>query len=85
MIQEIPQDTSPQINKKKLFVGLIHHVIQTRQTIEIKSEKWSEAKQFLSRYSGLSNLSNWSKNPDQPLKYVRKINHGKSDGKYIKK
>lgn len=80
MIQEIPQDTSPQINKKKLFVGLIHHVIQTRQTIEIKSEKWSEAKQFLSRYSGLSNLSNWSKNPDQPLKYVRKINHGKSDG-----
>lgn len=81
IIQEIPQDTSPQINKKKLFVGLIHHVIQTRQTIEIKSEKWSEAKQFLSRYSGLSNLSNWSKNPDQPLKNVRKINHGKSDGK----
>lgn len=81
MIQEIPQDTSPQINKKKLLVGLIHHVIQTRQTIEVKSEKWSEAKQFLSRYCGLSNLSNWSKNPDQPLKNVRKIKHGKSDGK----
>ena len=51
MIQEIPQDTSPQINKKILFVGLIHHVIQTRQTIEIKGEKWSKAKQFLSGYS----------------------------------
>lgn len=78
--KKYPKILHPKINKKKLFVGLIHHVIQTRQTIEIKSEKWSEAKQFLSRYSGLSNLSNWSKNPDQPLKNVRKINHGKSDG-----